>query len=69
MWQTDLTVSRRLSIWSAGGGEEEEKTKQKTEVISLASAENLPPVPHLVLGCIFLKFYSLQEVPMLSRSA
>lgn len=38
MWQTDLTVSRRLSIWAAGGRERRE-TNQKTEVIFLASAE------------------------------
>lgn len=51
------------------GRREEEKTTQKPEVISLASAENLPPVPHFALGCRFLKFSSLQEVQLLSRSA
>lgn len=63
------SVKTSLDLVGERGREEEEKTKQKTEVICLASAENLPPIPHLVLGCTFPKFYSLQEVQMLSRSA
>lgn len=35
--------------------------KQKTEVIFLASAENLPPMWHLVLVCLFLKVYRLKR--------
>jgi len=63
------SVKTSLDLVGRRGREEEEKTKQNREVISLASAENLPPVPHLLLGCTLLKLYSLQEVQMLSRSA
>lgn len=62
-------VQTPLDLIRPGGRGEEEKTTQKPEVISLASAENLPPVPHFALGCRFLKFSSLQEVQLLSRSA
>lgn len=51
------------------GERRKRKQNKKQKLFPWPQQKNLPPVPHLVLGCIFLKFYSLQEVPTLSRSA
>lgn len=67
MWQTDLTVSRRLSICSVQGeaGGRENKTENRSYFPGLS--RKLPPAPHLGLA-LFLKLSSLR-VQLLSRSA
>lgn len=48
----------RSSRWKGGRGGKENK---KQKLFSWPQQKKLPPVSHLVLACLFLKFYSLQR--------
>lgn len=54
-------ISQCQDVSQSSRRKRERGGKQKTEVIFLASAENLPPVWHSVLVCLFLRVYRLKR--------